>query len=231
VQTISRIVTRLMTGVLIVGVSFMIWMARGSRAQDAKPAPTPPEHSRKSAPDPAIDSSLPLIQDTKPSAPPAPEPSHAAPDSPKPLPNAETQLPGDRPSVDPPLQPVEKSTVPAPEAPSALPATTDDPEKAAEAFVQENQKLADAQLKALKDEAEKLRARLRKVEAGIKRWESLKNALQKSQELASTSDLFPSRSFAPVQVSADEHGGIKKPAKKPHKIPSNDLERRGFTGQ
>jgi hypothetical protein len=56
-----------------------------------------------------------------------------------------------------------------------------DPEKAAFVFVMENQKLAESQLKNLKDEESKLKARLLKVQAGIQRWESLVEALKQSQ--------------------------------------------------
>jgi len=63
---------------------------------------------------------------------------------------------------------------------SAASATTD-PEKAALVFVAENQKLAESQLKNLKDEEAKLQARLLKVQAGIQRWESLVEALKQSQ--------------------------------------------------
>ena len=70
----------------------------------------------------------------------------------------------------------------AAEAPPGLPANEiDDPEKAASAFVDQNQKHAEAQLKTLKEEAEKLRARLTKVEAGIKRWDRVLEALKQSQ--------------------------------------------------
>jgi hypothetical protein len=41
--------------------------------------------------------------------------------------------------------------------------------------------VAETQLKNLRDEAEKLRARLQKVEAGIRRWETLLTALQASE--------------------------------------------------
>ena len=57
-----------------------------------------------------------------------------------------------------------------------------DPETAALVFVAENQKLAELQLRNLKDEEAKLKARLLKVQAGIKRWESLAQALKQSQE-------------------------------------------------
>jgi hypothetical protein len=75
--------------------------------------------------------------------------------------------------------------LPAPSDDSAFSASefsaTPDPERAALAFVAENQKLAESQLKNLKDEESKLKARLLKVQAGIKRWESLIDALRQSQ--------------------------------------------------
>ncbi len=63
------------------------------------------------------------------------------------------------------------------------PSTTsenEDPAKAAQDFVEQNQKVAETQLKNLRDEEAKLRARLQKVEAGIKRWEALVSALNVS---------------------------------------------------
>jgi hypothetical protein len=80
-----------------------------------------------------------------------------------------------------------------------------DPEKAALVFVAENQKLAESQLKNLKDEESRLKTRLLKVQAGIKRWESLVEALKQSQgsvavvaPRAPTSRIEPSPEFEPV---------------------------------
>jgi hypothetical protein len=74
---------------------------------------------------------------------------------------------------------------------TGIPATgqSDDPEKNVQAFLEQNRKVAEGQLKNLKDEAEKLRSRLQKVEAGIKRWEALLAALQNSE--LEPSDLQP----------------------------------------
>jgi len=74
---------------------------------------------------------------------------------------------------------------------SGLPSAgeSEDPEKNVQAFVEQNRKVAESQLKNLKDEAEKLRARLQKVEAGIRRWEALLTALQTSE--AGPADLEP----------------------------------------
>jgi hypothetical protein len=181
VQTASRNVTKLAIAGLVVGLSFIGWVARGSLAQDPAPSPQPPTEPGATAPAPILGP-----QDTKPDPGPkiipgtTAEPNVPIADSPKqvtvpslPAPSSETgiaEIPG---SV--------VVSSPASPTPSPPPAVAADPEKAAQDFVSENQKRAESELKSLKDEAEKLLSRLRKVEAGIKRWESLKDALQKSQ--------------------------------------------------
>ena len=55
--------------------------------------------------------------------------------------------------------------------------TLADPEGAAKAFVERSQKEADEAVAALSKEAEALRARLRKVEAGLARWQAVKESL------------------------------------------------------
>jgi hypothetical protein len=81
------------------------------------------------------------------------------------------------PPQGPPLADVIPSdTASAPEA--------QDPEAAVRLFIEQNQKQAESQLKNLKDEAERLRARLQKVEAGIKRWETYLSAIKQSQDVA-----------------------------------------------
>jgi hypothetical protein len=77
----------------------------------------------------------------------------------------------------------------------------EDPEKAAIAFLESNQKMAESQLHSLRAEEAKLRARLQKVEAGIKRWDSLLGALEQSQRGASWAGSNPTRS-----------GSIKSPS-------------------
>jgi hypothetical protein len=74
-----------------------------------------------------------------------------------------------------------KAPAPVTVAPGDATAEVDDPEKVATAFLEQNQKLAEAHLKTLKEEAQKLKARLLKVEAGIKRWDRLLGALKQSQ--------------------------------------------------
>ncbi len=141
-------------------------------------------------------------QDTSPTlpsaTPPAPQPEDAGSEPPqvplKTKSEVHPPLPDAGPSAEMPVPSLNK-TAPAPdrEAPvatgrayspvdtSIVEGGTDDPEKVATAFLQQNQQLAEAQLKALKDEAEKLKARLSKVEAGAKRWERLLSALKQSQ--------------------------------------------------
>ena len=59
--------------------------------------------------------------------------------------------------------------------------SSDDPEQSAQSFVQRNQKEAEDHLRALTAEAQQLRARLAKLESGIKKWQCLVNALKSSQ--------------------------------------------------
>jgi len=86
----------------------------------------------------------------------------------------------------PPSPPVAVNQPSKPAAALAVnPATSEDsedPERAVQSFVEQNQKLAETQLKNLRDEQAKLRARLQKVEAGIKRWEVLVEALKRSKK-------------------------------------------------
>jgi hypothetical protein len=66
---------------------------------------------------------------------------------------------------------------PGPTDPPPAGPESDDPEKRARDFTEQNRKAAQEELTQLKAEAERLRARLGKVEAGIRRWEALVTAL------------------------------------------------------
>ena len=66
--------------------------------------------------------------------------------------------------------------------------SSDDPEQSAESFVERNQKEAEDHLRALTAEAQQLRARLAKLESGIKKWQGLVNALKSSQGQSITSN-------------------------------------------
>ena len=86
------------------------------------------------------------------------------------------------------------------------PSTTsenEDPAKAAQDFVEQNQKVAETQLKNLRDEEAKLRSRLQKVEAAIKRWEALVSALNVSataQTVVSGPVICTPQSYGPPEV-------------------------------
>jgi hypothetical protein len=62
-----------------------------------------------------------------------------------------------------------------------------DPEKAAMSFVERSQKEAEEHLKVLTAEAEQLHGRLSKLEAGIKQWQTLVQALKTARQQAITS--------------------------------------------
>ncbi len=63
----------------------------------------------------------------------------------------------------------------------SAPSSIDDPEQSAQSFVERNQKDAEDHLRALTAEAQQLRARLAKLESGIKKWQCLVSALKSSQ--------------------------------------------------
>jgi hypothetical protein len=116
----------------------------------------------------------------------SPEPLKAEPGSPL-LAVPTDALPGSVPAdgkVQEPAEVLVPANAPAPPpvvvGPDHSPLEAEDPEKVASDFLEHNHKFAEAQLKALKEEAEKLKARLAKVEAGIKRWDRLVEALKKS---------------------------------------------------
>ena len=177
--SISKRVPKLACVAAIAAVCVIGWVTEATLAQD--PAETP-----GSFPSPDKDAAAPAPVQGRPS--PSPEPakllvgseSPASPhEPPVGLPSAETVLAAPTPKADL----LASGANSAHESPIELSPINDpdDPEKAAMAFVEQNQKLAESQLKNLKDEQAKLRARLQKVEGGIKRWEALVGALKQSQ--------------------------------------------------
>jgi hypothetical protein len=83
----------------------------------------------------------------------------------------------------------------------------DDPEQAAQSFMERNQKEAEDHLNALVAEAQQLRARLAKLDSGIRKWQGLANALKSSQERPNASTTSTS--------AADDAGDLEpiKPAR------------------
>jgi hypothetical protein len=122
---------------------------------------------------------------------------------------------------------------------------SEDPEQVVKAFIEQNQKQAQSQLKKLKDEGDKLRARLQKVEASIKRWETYLTALKPSQAIAppmiaeapkaviepGPADIQDTRTeiheLAPIAPSAPPPGGRpSEPGSSTPKVPEPSLPRR-----
>jgi hypothetical protein len=83
---------------------------------------------------------------------------------------------------------------PAQDPPPSSTLVAEEPEKVANTFVVQNQRLAEDQLKVLKEEAEKLEARLTRVKAGIDRWKRVVEALKQTQGTAAHV-LPPSETF------------------------------------
>jgi hypothetical protein len=174
-STIRRLGPKLVFCGIICGLFLIGWATRYSIAQGRTQDAPPPT---------ALGSTS---KETPPQVKPETVKAEPAPALPGPL-NAEAVEP---PSVKeiPSPEPLPISTsAPAPPpvvvGPDHSPIELDDPEKVATEFFEQNQKLAEAQLKALKEEAQKLRVRLTKVEAGIKRWDRLLIALGQSQATA-----------------------------------------------
>jgi hypothetical protein len=77
---------------------------------------------------------------------------------------------------EPPVsKPTRRTTTPRSEP-------TDDPDAEARSFVERNRREAQEQLKALREEAAVLKGRLARVENGIRRWESLADAMERSAQ-------------------------------------------------
>lgn len=157
------------------------WVARATLAQEGKqePAPAPlPAATPAEPPATLKDARVATSEATRPApsseaVDPAPQ-THAADIA---LPGPDRGLSSRVPSEIPPAP----AQALAPSGDVGVESTTDDPEKSALAYVEQNQKMAESQLKNLRAEEARLRDRLHKVEAGIKRWESLLGALKQSQ--------------------------------------------------
>jgi hypothetical protein len=83
----------------------------------------------------------------------------------------------------------------------ASPSGVDDPEKAAQEFVDRTRQEAGTAIKSLSAEAEALRARLKKVEAGLKRWQTLQAALdQNAPKVGETKKAWKPKNDAKTQA-------------------------------
>ena len=185
----SKLGPKLGLCVIIAGLFLIGWAARYSAAQNpaqdpppALPGPTTPTakaEPEKIAAPPATPETRSEVGSTLPE--PGPADSVAVP-----------SLKSDSP-LDQAAALETKATAPYTVASGTAPVEMDDPEKTATAFLEQNQKLAETNLKALKEEAEKLKARLAKVEAGVRRWERLLEAPLKQSEGDLGADSPPAR--------------------------------------
>jgi hypothetical protein len=199
---------------MMAGLCFWFTAGRGGLAQNPGQEPSAAPTAAKDAPgrlEPARkkDASLPERALGTRSTEPLSVPLDAS------VPGAVLPAPPQEVAPDPVLERPARATVgdlaPA-ERRSAEPLATDDPDKNAQAFVAENRKLAEAQLKTLTDEAERLRARLKKVNSGIKRWQALLEALKQSENAAvldsqrETAAGEPAEVLEPAPSPIDESG-------------------------
>ncbi len=243
-MTPARIVRTIGIAALIGWMGMVGWVAKTTMAQNGgqSPAPLPPVASVDPAPvAPQADvkpQRLPgdalLDAPGAGSAGKAARPADATSSPPLPMPVAAKT--GEPPAIAPALAdaPAAASAVSVPSAPlaaasgltvpSPLPAApaesqsappSDDPEQAARTFVERNQREAEEHLKALTDEAQQLRARLAKLESGIKKWQALVTALKGSQAQSVNSaaitpgaedagDLEPIRPAGPGGMHSDK---------------------------
>ena len=176
-STIRRIGPKLLLCSILCGLFLIGWVTRNSIAQSRPQDPPPstaPGGAHKEASPPASEA---VKAEPSPVVLPGPDPIPM--EKPEPLNSKEPPSPEPLPS---------RASAPAPApvvvGPDHAPIESEDPEKVASEFLEQNRKLAETQVKALKEEAEKLRTRLAKVEGGIKRWDRLLEALKRSQEAA-----------------------------------------------
>jgi nucleotide-binding universal stress UspA family protein len=206
-STFRRIGPKLFLGGIVLGVFLIGWANRysiaESRPQDL-PAPAPSGGAKEALPSATPESIKPESAAASPGS--APAEALALPSVSK-----------DALSPEPILNPITASPAPAPVVvgPDHSPIEAEDPEKVATEFLEQNQKLAEAQLKALKEEAQKLKARLTKVEAGIKRWDRLLVALNQSQGAAAVEGADPERPVfkSEAKVPAEAHDDAPPPTR------------------
>ena len=189
--TISRIGPKLALCVVVAALALVGWAARHSAAQNLAQDVPPPAAQ---VPGTTVKGEEPKAAEpqTKPV-------TNSELASPLPAPGPDDRLAVPRLTAEPDPSPFNgalgiKAPAPVPVAPGDATPEAEDPEKVATAFLEQNQKLAEAHLKTLKEEADKLKARLLKVEAGIKRWDSLLEGAQteqgQRQDNAASSDRF-----------------------------------------
>jgi len=183
VRPAYRINLKVVVAAVIAGVMLIGWVSRSTRAQNSPQDVKQPQPSKAAGTPGTSPEVFPSPSTSVSALPIASEPA---------LESSVPKLP-DSSVLDPLPSPPQGTSQPFSKVDSAVARPpgdeNDDPEKNVQAFVEQNRKVAEGQLKSLKDEAEKLRARLQKVEGGIKRWEALLAALEKSGPAGSSKGL------------------------------------------
>lgn len=207
--------TRIVRFIGIVGLigwfGMVGWVAKTTQAQNggAVPPPVAPVGDIKDAPPPSVDaqpsklkSPAPPIQTDEKRTGPAPSANATKPfeSAPSPYGLDETLPPAPKDS----LRPIASTSTTTAATPP------DDPEQSAQAFMERSRKEAEAHLKDLSTEAAQLRARLAKLESGIKRWQSLVNALKGTQASSMAEEASPSDLESLPQASIGDHRADKR---------------------
>jgi len=195
-MTPTRIVRMIGIAGLVGWMGMVGWVAKTTQAQNGGQNPpalpqvaTKPDDLTKAAPE------TPKAQSNDVPAPLPVAPDSVAPsasDPPPPLPPdvkhhaAKEESLSTSPALGIPAPTQQASAAPEPAGLRTLPESqpappTDDPEQSAQSFVERNQKEAEDHLRALTAEAQQLRARLAKLESGIKKWQCLVSALKASE--------------------------------------------------
>jgi hypothetical protein len=204
-MTPTRVVRMIGIAGLVGWMGMVGWVAKNTQAQNdgqdpptLPPVATKPNDLTKAAPEtPKARSNdapapLPVATDSA-----ATSPADPSPNPPPPLPAVGKHRAAKEESLSPPPALEERIIgIPAPahqasaaSEPAGLrtrpenepPSSIDDPEQSAQSFVERNQKEAEDHLRALTAEAQQLRARLAKLESGIKKWQCLVSALKSSE--------------------------------------------------
>jgi len=216
-MTPTRIVRMIGIAGLVGWMGMAGWVAKTTLAQNGGQTPAPlPQTATMPENLPKEGQETPKVQSND-----APAPLPVAPDSGASL-ASEKSPPPPLPVSPPQLEPAESPS--APPVPRRLPAltenqpasSTDDPEQSAQSFVERNQKEAEDHLRALTAEAQQLRARLAKLESGIKKWQGLVSALKSSQgqSIASTATATApgaedAGDLEPIKPSQSQAGGAR----------------------
>ncbi len=214
-MTPTRIVRMIGIAGLVGWMGMVGWVAKTTQAQNGGQDPAPlPQTATMPENLPKEGQETPKVQSND-----APAPLPVAPDSGASL-ASEKSPPSSLLGPPPHLEPAESAS--APPVPRRLPAltenqpasSTDDPEQSAQSFVERNQKEAEDHLRALTAEAQQLRARLAKLESGIKKWQGLVSALKSSQgqSIASTANAPGAEDagdLEPIKPSQSQAGGAR----------------------